>query len=269
MRLYIAAAIYFFTAASFAQTVAIVGSTKISLKDFNAKYQEIKRQAINPPAPEVFLEDLIRYEVGVQEANKRGLKNDPLVQDKFNQELYKALVEKELGKKVDAIKVNENEMKAYYRKNPEYRSSHILIEFKPDATDAQKQVALKRTQEILKEVKASKRPFEELVKLYSDDNLSKANGGDIGFQSRMTIVPTYYDALAKMKKNEIAGPIRTLYGYHIVKLTDIRSYENASKKTLRAAVFDQKRVALFNAYFNKLKSKYSIKTNEALLKKVQ
>jgi len=252
-----------------AQVVAQVGSTKITLEDFKKKYEEIRRQAINPPAPEIFLEDLVRFEVGVQEANKRGLKNDPIVQDRFNQELYKALVEKEIGKKVDAIKVNENEMKAYYRKNPELRSSHILIEFKPDATEEQKEVSLKRAQEILKEVKASKRPFEELVRLYSDDNLSKANGGDIGFQSRLTVVPTYYDTLLKMKKNEIAGPVRTLYGFHIVKLTDIRAFENASKKTLRAAVFDEKRAEIFNEYFGSLKSKYSIKKDESLLKQIK
>lgn len=269
MRVFFGLAALFLSSIVMAQTVASVGSTKISVEDFKKKYEDIKRQAINPPAPEVFLEDLIRFEVGVQEANKKGLKNDPMVQDKFNQELYKALIEKELGKKVDAIKVNETEMKAYYRKNPEIRSSHILIEFRPDATEEQRSAALKRSEEILKEVRASKRPFEELVKLYSDDNLSKANGGDIGFQSRVTVVPTYYEALLKIKKNDIGGPIRTLYGFHIVRVTDIRAYETASKKTIRAAVFDEKRADIFNDYFDKLKSRYSIKKDESLLKQIK
>ena len=252
-----------------AQNIATVGGTKITLKEFKKKYSDVKKQAINPPSPELFLEDLVRFELGLLEANKRGMKKDPAVQERFKQELYKALVEKELGKKVDRIKVNEKEMRAFYKKNPEYRSSHILIEFKPDASDKQKAIALKRAQELVKEVKSSKRPFEELVKLYSDDNLSKLNGGDIGFQSRMTVVPTYYEALSKMKKNEIAGPIRTLYGYHIVKLTDVRSYKNANKKQLRAAVFDQKRKRIFDSYFKKLKSRYKVSKNNSLLKNIK
>jgi parvulin-like peptidyl-prolyl isomerase len=254
---------------AFAQNLAVVGGTPITLQEFQKKYDEIKRQAINPPSPELFLEDLVRYELGVQEANKRGLKNDPIVQERFKQELYKALIEKELGKKVDGIKVNESEMKAHYRKNPELRSSHILIEFKPDANEEQIATARKRAEEILKEVRASKRPFEELVRLYSDDNLSKRNGGDIGFQSRMTVVPTYYDSLSKLKKGEIGGPIRTLYGFHIVKLTDIRPYENANKKQIRAAVFDEKRKVLFDTYFKNLKNRYTVEKNDALLKQVK
>jgi parvulin-like peptidyl-prolyl isomerase len=269
MRYITVISLLFFSSALRAQVVATVGNTKITLEEFKKKYDEVKRQAINPPTPDLFLEDLVRFEVGVQEANKRGLKNDPQVQDRFNQELYKALVEKEIGKKVDGIKVNEDEMKSYYKKNPEIRSSHILIEFKPDATQEQRDTALARAQEIYKEVKASKRPFEELVRIYSDDSLSKVNGGDIGFQSRMTVVPTYYDALARMKKDEINGPVRTLHGFHILKKTDIRSYENANKKQLRAAVFEEKRTEIFNRFFDGLKSRYSIEKNEALLKQVR
>ncbi len=267
MRLIFAALFVFsFAAVAQAQVVAVVGNSKITLDQFKKKFEDVKKQAINPPEPQLFLEDLVRYELGVQEAERQGLRNDPGVKERFRQELYKALVEKELGKKVDAIKVSEKEMRAFYKKNPEFRSSHILIEFKPDATEAQRKEALKRATEIYQEVKKSKRPFEELVKLYSDDNLSKMNGGDIGYQSRMTVVPTYYQALAKLKVGQITGPIRTLYGYHIVKLTGIRSFQDANKKQLRAAVFDSKRKDIFDAYFKKLKGKYTVKTDESLLK---
>jgi peptidyl-prolyl cis-trans isomerase C/peptidyl-prolyl cis-trans isomerase D len=253
----------------FAQNLAVVGEVKITLEDFKKKYAEIKVQAINPPPPELFLEDLIRYEIGVQEADKRGLRKDPIVQERFKQELYKALIEKELGKKVDAIKVTDAEMRAYYKRNPEYRSSHILIEYKPDATPEQKADAAKRAKEIYAEVIKSKRPFEELVKLYSDDSYSKMNGGDIGFQSRMTLIPTYYDTLAKLKMNEIGGPVQTPYGYSIVKLTGKNEYADANKKQIRAAVFDEKRKVIFDAYFAELKKKYTVIKDTDLLKKIK
>src|SRR5690606_12366134 len=114
--------------------VAKVGNKNITTSEFNSRYEDVLKQAINPPSKAVFLEDLIRYEIGVQEAEKRNLQNDPAVKERIRQEMYKGLVEKELGDRIKAIKVTENEMKAYYSKNPEIKTSHILIEFKPDAT---------------------------------------------------------------------------------------------------------------------------------------
>lgn len=248
------------------QVVATVGEKKITLKEFNSKYEEVLKQTINPPSRELFLEDLVRYEMGVQEANKRNLADDPIVKERMRQEMYKGLIERELGKRISDIKVNENEMKAYYKRNPEIRTSHILIEFKPDATPDQIAAAKKRAQEIYDEVRKSKRPFEELVALYSDDVLSKKNGGDVGWQSGMTLVPNYYQAILKMKVGETRGLIDTQYGFHIVKVTGRRGYADANKRQIRAAVFDEKRKALFDEYFSKLRRSYKIEMNKTALK---
>ncbi|MGE5085384.1 MAG: peptidylprolyl isomerase, partial [Bacillota bacterium] len=210
--------------------------------------------------------DLIRYEVGLQEAEKRNLEKDPIVQEQLRQAMYKALLEKELSAKVTKIQVSDKEMEAWYKNNPELRTSHILIEFKPGATPAQIAEAKKRATEIYDEVKKSKRPFEELVKLYSDDALSKQAGGDIGWQSRVTLVPGYYEAAASMKVGEVKGLIESQFGFHIIKLTGRRSFENANKRQIRAAVYDEKRKVIFNDYFDKLKKNYQIKENRNLIK---
>ncbi|MCB0391723.1 MAG: peptidylprolyl isomerase [Bdellovibrionales bacterium] len=252
-----------------ADSVATVGKNNITVDDFQKKYNEVKQQAINPPDPKIFLEDLIRYEVGVQEAEKQKLMDDPLVKEEIKKVIYKALVEKAIGKAVENIKVNEKEMRQYYRNNPEVRTSHILVEIKPGANKSQMAEAEKRAKEIYEEVRSSKRPFEELVKLYSDDTLSKTTGGDIGYQSRVTLVPTYYDAAIKMKVGQIQGLVRTRYGYHIIKLTGRRAYQQANKRQIRAAVFDQKRKELFDKYFEGLKRKYTIKKNMNALNKIK
>lgn len=249
-----------------AEVVAQVGNKTITLEDFNKKYNELRTQTINPPTKQLFLEDLIRYEVGTLEAKKRNLEKDSIVQEQFNQVLYKALLEKEIGPKVQKIQISDNEMEAWYKSNPELRSSHILIEHKANATAAQIQEAKKRATEIFEEVKKSKRPFEEMVKLYSDDTLSKQLGGDIGWQSRVTLVPNYYDTIGTMKVGEVRGLVETQFGYHIVKLTGKRTFENANKRQIRAAVFDEKRKQLFNEYFDKLKKTYTIKENLGALK---
>lgn len=247
------------------QVVAQIGNKKITLEAFNKKYNDIKSQSLNPPSKTVFLEDLIRYEVGIQEAEKRGLEKDPTVQERMKQELYKALLEKEIGDKVQKTPVTQKDMEEYYKKNPELRTSHILFEFKPGATGDQKTEAKKRATEIYEEIKKSKRPFEELVKLYSDDSLSKTNGGDVGWQSRLTLVPSYYDVVSSMKVGDVRGLIETQFGYHVVKLTGRRSFENANKYQIRMAVFDEKRKQSFNEYFDKLKKGYDIKANAKLL----
>ncbi|MFN3695890.1 MAG: peptidylprolyl isomerase [Pseudobdellovibrio sp.] len=249
------------------QVVAIVGNKKITLNEFNKKYAEVKSQAsINVPPRKVFLEDLVRYELGLQEARKRGLEKDPLVMERINQEIYKGLLEKELGQKVQENTVSEKEMREYYAKNPQIRVSDILIELKPGATEQQKEEAKKRATEILSEVLKSKRPFDELARLYSDDLTTKNMGGDIGWQSSISLVPPYYQAVLSLKLNEIGSNlVETPFGFHIIKLTGKRSYEEATKRDIRMAVFDQKRKAVFDQFFDKLKKSYKIDVNPKLV----
>lgn len=250
------------------QVVATVGSKKITLDEFNKKYKEMTAQAlINPPSKQTFLEDLVRYEVGVQEARKRGLEKDPIIAEHMEQALYRGLLEKELGKKVQENSVTEADMRAWYSKNPQIRLSDILIEVKPGATASQRAEAQKRAREILAEVKASKRPFEELVRLYSDDLTTKNLGGDVGWQSRLTLVPSYYESVNNLKVGQVSqNLIETPFGYHVVKLTGRRSYAEATKREIRMAVFDEKRRMVFDSYFEQLKKKYPINVNSNLIK---
>lgn len=261
----------FITSNSFAQKdtdiVATIGAKKITLAEFNKKYKEITAQVLsNPPSKKVFLEDLVRYEMGLQEAKKRGLEKEAIVQDQMNQALYKGLLEKELGQKVQDSKVTDDEMKTWYSKNPQIRVSTILIEVKPGATEAQRAEAKKRATEILTEVKASKRPFEELVRLYSDDTTTKNLGGDVGWQSRITLNSAYYQAANKLKLNEITSElVEVAFGFHIIKLTGKRSFEEAPKREIRMAVFDEKRKVLFDQFFEHLKKNYQINVNSKLV----
>jgi peptidyl-prolyl cis-trans isomerase C/peptidyl-prolyl cis-trans isomerase D len=200
--------------------------------------------------------------MGVQEATKRKLEDDPIVKERIRQEVYKGLIERELGNKVQEIKVTDAEMQAYYKKNPEIRTSHILTEFRPDATAEQKKAARERATEIFNEVKKGKRTFEEYVGLYTDDVLSKRTGGDVGWQTGLTLVPAYYNTAMEMKLNEIRGLIETQYGFHVIKKTGVRSYSEANKRTIRAAVFDEKRKKIFDAYFAQLRKQYPVRTNK-------
>lgn len=257
----------FSQAAKDSTVIATVGTKKITLGEFNKKYKDVTTQVlVNPPSKKIFLEELVRYELGVQEAKRRGFDKDPIVLDRINQEMYKAFLEKELGKKVEESTVTEAEMKAWYAKNPQIRLSDILIEVKPGATKEQREEAKKRASDILDEVKKSKRTFEELVKLYSDDITTKNLGGDVGWQTRISLVSSYYDEVNRLAVGEISSDlIETAFGYHIVKLTGRRSYEEAPKREIRMAVYDVKRKALFDDFFEKIRKQYKINANPNLL----
>ncbi|MFN8790193.1 MAG: peptidylprolyl isomerase [Bdellovibrionales bacterium] len=250
--------------------VADVNGKKITVEDFNKKYSEILEVVSmnGGPAPSKseFLEELVRFELGLAEASKRNMEKDPVVLERYRQEMYKVLLEKELGQKAQKIQVTEAEMKAWYAKNPSIRWSNIVIEVKPGATPEQKAEAKKRAQEIYSDVKGSKRPYEELVRLYSDDTLSKQFGGDSGWQSPVTVMPQIYDAAKKAKVGEIIGPIETLFGFHIMKITGRATFEQANRVQIRQAVFNEKRRDLLDDYFAKLKKQYPVKTNPSVLK---
>lgn len=244
--------------------IAKVGNRTITVEDFNRRYNEVKN-TFNPPTKKQFLEDLVRFEMGLAEASLKGTEKDPIYQEKIKAELYKSYLEKELGEDIQKIPVSEKEMEAFYKQNPEIRFSTIIIELKPGATPAQKAEAKKRATEIYDEVKKSKRPFDELVRLYSDDMITKPLGGDAGFQSRVTLTPTFYEAVSEMKVGDIKGLIETPFGMHIVKLTARRSFSDADKRQLRMAVHNEKRIKLFNDHFAALKKKYPTTVNSKLI----
>ena len=254
-----------------AQTLATVGQTKITVEEFKRRLAEVKGKVVAPPSPEEFLEDLIRFKMGLLEAERQKLAQDPMVKERFEQVLYNSLLEKELGPPVEKISVKEQDLKEFYKTNPELHLAHIVIDVKPDATDEERTIARKRAEANLDEIKKSKRPFEELVKLYSDDVPTKESGGDLGYQTRATLLPDIYDIAVKMKDGEIKGLIETKSGYHILKLIDRRNYDLADKRQIRTTLIDKKRQGLFDEYFAKLKRQpaFKVEINKEALKSVR
>ncbi len=244
------------------------GNRKITLDEFNKEFNYVVEKAfVNPPTREEFIEEIVRREIGLQEAEKKKVAQNPKVQFMVKQALYAGFLETELGPQFENIPaITEAEMKAYYQKYPEVRYSYILFEVPAGSTASQKQTAKKRAEEVFAEVKVSKRPFAELVKLYTDDVFTKNFGGDVGYMSKNDLVPHYYQTLLGMKKGEVKGLIETQYGFHIVKLIDKRPYNDADKRKIRLGVYDEKRKVKYDTFFDALKKKYTIKVNSKISK---
>jgi len=127
--------------------------------------------------------------------------------------------------------LSEADLRAAYEKQrgrlevPEKRHAHhILITGKDDAA------AL--AQQVLAQAKAGK-DFGELAKQYSQDPGSAPNGGDLGWADRNSFVKPFADALFSMKVGEISGPIKTQFGYHIIRLDEIQQGKTKSFEEAR------------------------------------
>ena len=244
-----------------AKVIAQAGDIKITDVEFDKSYKVAIQNSMaldRPPTKKEHLEDMIRYRIGLAEARKKNLENHPQVKKALDLELYKGLIEVNLAKDVEKIKVSDAEMKAYYQKNPTMRSSHILISYPIGANEQQIQEAKKRANKIYKDVVSGKKKWSVYVRMYTDDNATKALDGDIGYQTSTSIQPRYYNALKKLNMGQISPPVRSIYGFHIIKKTGQRSYARANKDALKIAVFDKKRFEIFDSYFEKLKRKYKV-----------
>ncbi len=140
------------------------------------------------------------------------------------------------------VRVSPEEVKQYFEERrkqaetaEERRARHILIATPPNASAEQKAKARARAAELLAQAQNAPKRFAALAKENSEDPGSAAEGGDLGFFPRGRMVKQFDDAVFALKQGEIAGPIETQYGYHLILLEEIRApagprFETAAKE---------------------------------------
>lgn len=141
------------------------------------------------------------------------------------------------------ITLNEQDLKTYYEQNmtqlagnEERRASHILIESPASAAAADRQKAKEKAGQLLAAVKKAPDSFADLARKNSSDTGSAANGGDLDFFSRKAMVKPFADAAFSMKKGDVSEVVETEFGYHIIKLTDIRVPKQKTFEEMRPAL---------------------------------
>src|SRR5690242_13859614 len=124
-----------------------------------------------------------------------------------------------------------------YGKPEERQASHILIAVKPDASAEDKAAAKKKADEVAAEARKNPGQFAELAKKYSQDPGSSGQGGDLGFFARDgSMVKPFEDAVFSMKPGEIAGPVQTDFGWHIIKLVSVHPAKVQSFDEVKAQI---------------------------------
>ncbi|MEH7126094.1 peptidylprolyl isomerase [Bacillus sp. JJ1503] len=160
---------------------------KVSDKELDEKIDELKEQ-LGPN----FEMALLQY----------GYKDEAELKDTFRTGLMQEKAA------IKDIKVTEKELKEYYDNyKPQIKARHILVEDEKTANEVKKKLD-----------EGAK--FEDLVKEYSKDPGSAANGGDLGWFGPGRMVPEFENAAYALKVNEISAPVQSQHGYHIIQVTE-------------------------------------------------
>lgn len=171
----------------------------------------------------------------------------------------------------DKITVTEEDVKAYYAENKErffrpkrFKASHIFVKISPNANDEELAAFEQRAKDLLKRAQSGE-DFYNLA-YYESDDRSRYVGGSLGYFHAGQTVKGFDDAIQKMKPGELAGPVRTLFGYHIIRLDELEEarqleYDEVSEK-IRNSLVEEQREALYGAWMADLKKKYPKETIE-------
>lgn len=267
MRIFVILALLpIFAFAAKSGPVATVNGKEISKEFFDNSYKRnLMFVSDKKVTPEKVVNDLINRELGIQKAQKNKLDTDPVVQQKMLDVLYHAQISKDLEPLLRKIKVTDKDVKSYYKKFPEYRTAQILFRVKAQAEKGQGEAALAKAMEVYDTVKKNPDKFTALANKYSQSSNAPI-GGDLGFQPAVSLAPEYFAAIKGKAKGYITSPIRSQFGYHVVKVLAKRKFKDTNKAQYKKLVYDQKRDAVIAKYFAKLRSKASIKIDKNLLK---
>lgn len=204
---------------AFAQdSVATVNGVAIpqARLDVRVKFATSQGQADSPELRKMIRDDLINLEILSQAAVKQGLDKQQDTVQQIELAKQSTLAGAYVQDYVKNHPISEDAMKKEYeslktqRGNMEYKVAHILVEKEDDAKAIAAQLK-----------KGAK--FDKLAKDKSKDPGSAAQGGDMGWTAPSSFVQPFADAMLKLKKGQISAPVQTQFGWHIIKLEDMRN----------------------------------------------
>jgi peptidyl-prolyl cis-trans isomerase C len=214
----------------------------------------------DPQSRRQVLGNVIEQELLIQEAEKEKLDQDAEYKDALAQFRRQFLSNRILSRNL-ASKVTAASAKKFYDKNKiryttdEVHAQHILV------SDEQEAVTL------LKQAKSGG-DFQALAEKYSKDPSAKNNRGDVGFFTRDRMVPEFTNAAFAAKDGEIVGPVKTSYGYHIIKVLEHKVGKQLSYDEVESRVMNDMKQELITGYVNKLRDESKIQIDDKALEKM-
>lgn len=203
-------------------------------------------------------------------AKNPGLAETPRQElDALKASLYSELLAKKAENEVvdKKVAVADDEVKQYYENNKGqflraklFKASHVFVKVDPAETAEEKEAKRLKAEKLMERAKSGE-DFYNLA-YYESDDRSRYVGGSLGSFHAGQIVPEFEVVLQTMKPGEVAGPIKTLYGYHIVKLDDVQEAKqmsfDESAGNLKARLIEERRSKLYDDWMGILRQKYPL-----------
>ncbi len=159
--------------------------------------------------------------------------------------------------------VSSEEVRNYYEEHqsdygqPEERqASHILIAV-TDSSEDEKAEAKRKAEDILAQVTQDPEKFAELAKEFSDDSGSAKSGGELGFLGKGVLVKEFEDVLFQMEPNEIRGLVETPFGFHIIKLSEIKPAKVATVEEVEDSIEETLKRQKITGRFGEIAEEFS------------
>ena len=239
---------------SFAQNVATVNGKPIPA----AKVDQVVKQVVaqgkatdSPQLREAIKKDLIGREVLIQEADKQGVGTRPDVKNAIDNARQSIIINAMLADYIKKNPVKDADIKAEYDKykaqvgDKEYHARHILVGTEDEA------------KQIIAKLKGGAK-FEDLAK-QSKDPGSAANGGDLDWASPASFVPEFSKAMTSLQKGQITEtPVKTQYGYHVIKLEDVRAAKVPPMEEVKQQIAESLQQRKLASYRDELMKKAKI-----------
>lgn len=241
-------------APAFAQNIAVVNGTPIPKSRADALVEQLVHQGQqdSPQLQTAVREELVNREILMQEAARRGIPNRPDVKAQVavaqQTVVLRALIE-------DFVKNNvptDAEVKARYDQltkdagGNEYHLHHILVDNEQQAKD------------LIAKIKAGA-SFEDLAKQYSKDPGSAKNGGDLDWSDPKAYVPEFANAATHLQKGQMTDtPVHTQFGWHIIRVDDIRPVTPPPLEQVRPQIVQQIQQEKLQAFEENLRKQAKI-----------
>lgn len=184
----------------------------------------------------------------------------------FQDQVRKQLLQRKVIMRVlgDRIRVSEGDVKEYYktqmtqaRTEFELEAAHILLKLPEDPSPVEVAAAKQKATELLARIQAGE-TFEDLAKQYSDGP-SAANGGRLGTFRRGSLAPAFEEVAFNLPEGEVGGPVRTQFGFHIIKALKrnqlpLPGFEEV-RGQVRMELTEKRRMEELKRWIDELKSK--------------
>ena len=237
-----------------AQNLAIVNGKPVPKERAELLKQQVERSG-RPITPEVesqIKEEVIAREIFLQEAKKRGLEASKDFKSQMELARQTILIRELFADYQKKNPVSDAEIQAEYDKfvaansGKEYKASHILVE-KEDEAKA-----------IIASIKQGAK-FEDIAKKQSKDPGSGARGGDLDWANPNSYVSEFTEAMLKLKKGEMtAEPVKSQFGWHIIRLNDIRDAQLPKLDDVKAQIRQQLEQQKLAQFQQELRSKAKV-----------